>query len=165
MLWRRFSRLTGGVCLAAGWLVCGLASSPGLEVPAQDVIFSGKVVTLATALEAKKLGIRLDAELSVHAVVLLREDGSIVPLLCDDASRALFLDPQLRGRPAELKGKRFDGVPYLQIVTFKIEHQGKLQTPEYYCNICTISVRFPQTCPCCQGPMELRMKPPERNGK
>jgi hypothetical protein len=164
MFWRRFSRITCGVCLTAGWLVCGLAFSPGSEVPAQDVVLRGKVVTLATALEAKKLGIPVDAELSVHAVVLLREDGSIIPLLCDDASRALFLDQRLRNRPAELKGRRFDGVPYLQVVTFKIEHQGQLQTPEYYCNICTISVRSPQTCPCCQGPMALRMKP-ERNGK
>jgi hypothetical protein len=45
------------------------------------------------------------------------------------------------------------------VITFKIEQDGRLQTPEYYCNICTISVRYPQVCPCCQGPMELRMKP------
>jgi hypothetical protein len=140
-------------------MVCGLGASPGTEVPAQDVVMRGKVVTLAAALEAKKLGIRVDAEPSASAVVLLGEDGTITPLLSDEASRALFLDKRLRDRPAELRGKRFGGVPYLQVVTFKVEQEGKLQTPEYYCNICTISVRFPQDCPCCQGPMELRMKP------
>jgi hypothetical protein len=140
-------------------LACRLAASLGDEIPAQDVVLKGKVVTLAHALDAKRLGIRVDAEPSANAVVLLGEDGSITPLLSDEASRALFLDKRLRDRSAELRGKRFAGVPYLQVVTFKVEQEGKLQTPEYYCNICTISVRFPQVCPCCQGPMELRMKP------
>ena len=140
-------------------MVGGLAASLGAEVPVQDVVLRGKVVTLAAALDAKKLGIRVDAEPTASTVVLLGEDGTITPLLSDEASRALFLDKRLRDRPAELRGKRFGGVPYFQVVTFKIEQDGKLQTPEYYCNICTISVRFPQVCPCCQGPMELRMKP------
>ncbi len=147
-----------GSFLATGLMISGLVASLGAEVPAQDVVLKGKVVTLAAALDAKKLGIRVDAEPTARAVVLLGEDGTITPLLSDEASRALFLDKRLRDRPAELHGRRFDGVPFLQVVTFKIEHDGRLQTPEYYCNICTISVRFPQVCPCCQGPMELRMK-------
>ena len=122
-------------------------------------MLKGKVVTLATAIDFKKLAIRADPELAASAVVLLGEDGTITPLLSDEASRALFLDKRLRDRPAEVRGKRYGGLPYLQVITFKVEHDGKLQTPEYYCNICTISVRFPQVCPCCQGPMELRMKP------
>jgi hypothetical protein len=89
-------------------------------------------------------------------------DGVITPLLPDEASRALFLDGRLRDRPVEVRGKKIHGVPYLQVVTFKVEQDGHFQTPEYYCVICTISVRYPQTCPCCQGPMELRMKPDQR---
>ncbi len=159
MSWRRFSKNARGACLAARSIVSGLAASLGAEVPVQDVVLRGKVVTLAAALDAKKLGIRVDAEPTASTVVLLSEDGTISPLLSDEASRALFLDKRLRNRPAELRGKRFGGLPYFQVVTFKIEQDGKLQTPEYYCNICAISVRFPQVCPCCQGPMELRMKP------
>jgi len=137
----------------------GLAAGRGGEVPAQDMVLKGKVVTLAAALDAKKLGIRVDAEPAASAVVLVDGEGTITPLLSDEASRALFLDKRLQNRPVELRGKRFGGVPYFQVVTFKVEQDGKLQTPEYYCNICTIRVRFPQVCPCCQGPMELRMKP------
>ena len=74
--------------MAAGLMVCGLAASPGVEVPAQDVMLKGKVVTLAAALEAKKLGIRVDPEPTANAVVLLGEDGTITPLLSDEASRA-----------------------------------------------------------------------------
>jgi len=84
-------------------------------------VLRGKVVTLAAALDAKKLGIRVDAEPTASTVVLLSEDGTISPLLSDEASRALFLDKRLRNRPAELRGKRFGGLPYFQVVTFKIE--------------------------------------------
>lgn len=152
-------KLSHGTLLAAGWIVCGLGASLRAEVRAEDAVLKGKVVTLAAALDAKKLGIRVDPEPTAKAVVLLGDDGTITPLLSDEASRALFLDKRLRDRPAELHGKRFQGVPYFQVITIKITQDGKLQTPEYYCNICTISVRFPQVCPCCQGPMELRMKP------
>ncbi|HWT78540.1 MAG TPA: hypothetical protein VN648_07030 [Candidatus Methylomirabilis sp.] len=149
-------RIARGAFLAMGLMV---VAGLGAEVPVQDLVLKGKVVTLAAALDAKKLGIRVDAEPTANTVVLLGEDGTITPILSDEASRALFLDKRLRNRPAELRGKRFGGVPYLQVVTFKVEQEGRLQTPEYHCNICTISVRFPQVCPCCQGPMELRMKP------
>jgi hypothetical protein len=53
-------------------------------------------------------------------------------------------------------------VPYVQVTTFQVERDGRLQTPEYYCTVCAITVRAPQTCPCCQGPMELRMRPDRR---
>jgi hypothetical protein len=103
--------------------------------------------------------LRADPESVAGQVVLLGEDGTVTPLLSDQASRALFRDDRLRNRQAEIKGRHHPGLPYLQVITFKIEQDGRLQTPEYYCNICTISVRYPQICPCCQGPMELRMKP------
>lgn len=159
MSWRRSLGISRRACLTAGLTICGLGASLPAEAPAEDVVLKGKVVTLAVAIDAKKLGIRADPEPTASAIVLLGEDGTISPLLSDEASRALFLDKRLRDRPAEVRGKRYGGLPYLQVITFKVEHQGRLQTPEYYCNICTISVRFPQVCPCCQGPMELRMKP------
>ena len=149
-------------CLPLGLVLFGSPPGVGASGPALDVTLKGKVVTLAAALENVKLGVRVDPEPIARQVVLLDSEGTITPLLSDEASRALFLDERLRDRPAELRGKRFPGVPYLQVVTFKIEQDGRLQTPEYYCNICTISVRFPQVCPCCQGPMELRMKPERR---
>jgi hypothetical protein len=128
----------------------------------EEIFLKGKVETLAAALKAAEPGLYVDPEPIAKQVVLVGDDGVITPLLSDEASRALFLDERLRDRPAELKGKRFAGVPYVQVITFKIEQDGRFQTPEYYCNICTISVRYPQTCPCCQGPMELRMKPERR---
>ena len=49
-----------------------------------------------------------------------------------------------------------------QLLVSQVERDGRLQTPEYYCTVCSITVRSPQTCPCCQGPMELRMRPDRR---
>ena len=59
-------------------------------------------------------------------MVLLAEDGTIIPLLSDDASRALFLDERLRNCRSEIQGRRFAGVPYLQVVSFKVERDGRL---------------------------------------
>ncbi len=168
MPWRRTSSVAVGVwaalaaCVPVVLVLCGPGPGAGAGEPARDVVLKGKVVTLADALDALKLGIRADTEPTARQVVLREDGGTITPLLSDEASRALFQDKRLRDRPAEVRGKRFPGLPYLQVVAFKIEQDGRFRTPEYYCNICTISVRFPQICPCCQGPMELRMKPERR---
>jgi hypothetical protein len=151
--------IVAGSCLAGALLLSSLVSGRGPGDSAQEVVLHGKVVTLAAAIEAARLGVRVDSEPIAKQVVLLGDDGTVTPLLSDEASRALFLDHRLQNRATELRGKRFSGMPYVQVVTFKVQQDGQLRTPEYYCNICTISVRSPQVCPCCQGPMELRMKP------
>jgi hypothetical protein len=115
------------------------------------------VVALTAALKAS--GLRFDEEPVAKQMVLRDRDGAITPLLPDEASRALFLDARLRDRAIEIRGQRVQGLPYLQVISYKVEDHGRLRTPEYYCEICSISVRAPQICPCCQGPMELRMKP------
>jgi hypothetical protein len=123
----------------------------------EAVTVTGRAVELAAVL--KELGVVCDVEPVAKQVVLRSDDGAIVPLLSDEASRALFLDARLRNRPIEIQGRRHAGLPYLQVVTFKVNDHGQWRTPEYFCEVCTISVRYPQICPCCQGAMELRMKP------
>jgi hypothetical protein len=121
------------------------------------VTMTGKVVELTAVL--KSAAVACDTEPIARQVVLQEPDGTISPLLSDEASRALFLDARLRDRRVELHARRHPGLPYLQVVSFKVDDHGHLRTPEYFCDICTISVRYPQICPCCQGPMVLRMKP------
>jgi hypothetical protein len=129
------------------------SSPPGPET------LHGRVLLLPDVLKARKVNAKPDLGPIANQAVLLDQAGNVVPLFSDDASRALFLDERLRDRPAELKCQRFDGLPYVQVLTFKVEREGRLETPEYFCEICAISVRFPQICPCCQGPMILRAKP------
>jgi hypothetical protein len=144
-----------------GWFALTLpiaapeGSAAGVQVEAVTV--SGRVVELVRVLKAA--GLVCDAEPIARQVVLVGADGTVTPLLSDEASRALFVDRRLRDRPIEIRGRRHSGLPYFQVVSFKVEQEGQLRTPEYFCEICTISVRYPQICPCCQGPMELRMKP------
>lgn len=142
-------------------LTCaGPPASPASK--AVDVTVRGKVVTLASALRTLGMDMTLDPESTAHEFVLLGDDRSITPLFRDEASRALFVDERLRDCRVELHGRRFPGVPYLLVSSFQVERDGRFQTPEYYCQVCSISVRAPQDCPCCQGPMEFRMKPDRR---
>lgn len=135
----------------------GPTSAQGTEVTVR-----GRVVTLGAALQSLGIEAKPDPESTAREVVVLGDDRSITPLFRDEASRALFLDERLRDRPAEIQGRRFRGVPYLQVSTFRVEREGKLETPEYFCSVCSITSRYPQTCPCCQGGMELRMKSDHR---
>ena len=158
MAWRKLVDGRSAPSLAC-LLAVFLAALAPPSSPPESVVVRGKVLTLAEALAVAGPGIKPDPEPIAKQVVLLAEDGTIMPLLSDEASRALFLDERLRNCRSEIQGRRFAGVPYLQVVSFKVERDGRLQTPEYYCDVCAISVRYPQICPCCQGPMELRMRP------
>jgi hypothetical protein len=144
-----------------GWLALFLPLAAPQPVASRDrvdaVTMTGRVVMLTTVLKATPVVV--DTEPIAQQVVLQEAAGTITPLLSDEASRALFLDERLRDRPVEVHGRRYPGLPYLQVVTFQVEDHGHWRTPEYFCEICTISVRYPQICPCCQGAMVLRMKP------
>ncbi len=146
-----------GWFLGLFFLAVGGATRSGRDPAPEVITLQGKVLTLNAAIVSRGLSIKFDPEPIAKQVALIGEDGSIVPLLSDEASRALFLDERLRDVRAQILGRRFTGVPYLQVISFKVEREGKFQTPEYYCDVCAITVRYPQTCPCCQGPMELRM--------
>jgi hypothetical protein len=144
-----------------GWLVFALAPSPaqatGPSERVETLEKSGRVVELTAVLQATKLVV--DTEPIATQVVLVEPDGTVSPLLSDEGSRALFLDKRLRNRSVVLHARRHPGLPYLQVVTFQVDDHGQWRTPEYFCDVCTITVRYPQICPCCQGPMVLRMKP------
>jgi len=142
-------------------LLFSLFLTPEAPKPKTEVVtLKGTVVELTAAL--KPTGLTVDVEPIAKQVVVRDREGAITPLLSDEASRAFFLDGRLRDRPVEIQARRYPGLPYLQVVSFKVDDSGRLRTPEYYCEICTISVRYPQICPCCQGEMVLRMRPEAR---
>lgn len=144
--------LAGLLTIAAGPI--GSPSAPRFV----EVTVRGKVVPLGSALKSLGVDVKPDPEPLTREIVLLADDRSITPLFRDDASRAFFLDERMRDRRVEIRGRRFPGVPYLQVSTYQVEIDGRFQTPEYFCTVCSITELYPQTCPCCQGPMELRWK-------
>src|SRR5262245_25284779 len=128
------------VMLAKLVLLLGVAAPAAGAPPKPDVVtLQGTVVELSAALQG--LGLRADRDTVARQVVLKGTDGTITPLLCDDASRALFVDARLRNRRAEIDARKFPGLPYIQVLTFRVEDQGVFRTPEYFCDVCTISVR------------------------
>lgn len=142
------------------WILVGslaLLLTPAAAPDHQEVTLTGTVRNLADVLKGRDLP--ADPEPISGQVVLEQGDGTISPILSDEASRALFRDKRLRGRKTEIRAWRYPGLPYLRVVSFRVEEDGALRTPEYYCDVCTIHVRYPQPCPCCQGEMELRMTP------
>jgi hypothetical protein len=136
-----------------------LLPAPAPDAPAK-VTLRGRAVELTAALKDRDLN--ADPEPIAQQVVLVGEDGAVTPLLPNAASRALFRDERLRGRRAEVVGERVEGLPYLNVLAFQVEEDGELRTPVYHCEVCTIDVLFPQDCPCCQGSLELRFRPPGR---
>ncbi|WP_422930389.1 hypothetical protein [Singulisphaera sp. PoT] len=136
------------------------SADPAAAPKAETLTLAGEVCELGPALQ--NLRLPFDSEPIAKQVVLKTSDKALHPLISDEASRALFLDRRLRDRRAELKVRRYPGLPYLQVLTIQVDFDGKLGIPEYYCEVCTISVRSPQTCPCCQGDMVLRRRPDSR---
>lgn len=127
----------------------------------QKVTVEGQAVLLTDVLKAA--GVQVDTGPVERQVAIRDADGAIHPLLLDDASRALFQDERLRDRPIRVEATRRAGLPYLQVLVFQVREGDGYRTPEYWCEVCSISWRFDaDPCPCCQGPMILRMKPDRR---
>jgi len=144
------------------WIAAILLAGMPIQAPThEEVTLTGQAILLTEALGA--VGVSVEAAPIARQVVLKSSDtGAVVPLLPDEASRALFEDERLRDRPIRLQGRRYDGLPYVLVTSVRVEEDGAWRVPEYYCDVCTISVRYPQVCPCCQGEMELRMRPEDR---
>src|SRR5687768_946940 len=136
--------MTWIVLLALG--LPSVADVPAVGPSFDEVTLRGTVIELTEALQSRKLP--ADAEPVAKQVVLQADDGTITPLLSDETSRALFVDARLRGRKTEIRARRHAGLPYVQVTSYRVEDQGRLQSPEYYCDVCFISVRVPQECPC-----------------
>ena len=144
-----------GLLIAAS---LALGTPPIQDDPAPTTAtLKGQVVLLRDELQSRGIGV--DRELLGDQIALKAEDGGLTPLLPNPATVALVRDDRLRDRPSEVVGRFAPGVPYLEVVSFRVEEQGTLRTPEYYCEVCTISTRSPGACPCCQDPLELRYEP------
>ena len=128
----------------------------------QTVTLAGTVIPLSQALHQRGLACDPDG---VEDQLVLRQDdpdATLTPILKDSATRAFWIDPdRFRDQAIRLTGRLYPGLPYLQVTLVRIRdaEDGVFRIPEYHCEVCAISSRFPQDCPCCQGTMEFRFKP------
>lgn len=117
----------------------------------------GKAVWLKDALDALK--IKANPESLKNQIVWIGDDNIIRPVLDNEASRCLFLDEQLRNRHGEITIKTTPGLTHLVTTKLKIQHEGRMRIPEYYCDLCAIATPYPQVCPCCQVEVVFRYRP------
>ena len=122
-----------------------------------DITVEGRVLAIPEIFAKKS--IKADLGPVENQMAILTSTGRVLPLLSDDGGRIFFLDKSMRNLPARLKLKTSPDLPYSQVIHVEIEHEGRWRIPQYYCDVCTIAVRYPQICLCCQGPMEFRFKP------
>lgn len=141
-------------------IFCLAGTGHALDQPARSDVETtvvGRVLPMPEILALKK--VKADSEPLEKQVALLGDDGRAWPILSDEGGRLFFLDKQMLHRRARLKLKTTSDMPFAQVISVEIEHEGKWRVPQYYCDVCTIAVRYPQICLCCQGPMEFRLKP------
>lgn len=139
-------------------LLASPADDPAPAPSFEQVTLDGKVIPLTRALS--NLSLPADPGPIADQYVLWTSDSQIIPLLSNAAGRAFFTDARLRDRPARITGRRHRGLPYLEPVAIQVQDSDSTwRTPEYFCDVCTISTRFDQICPCCQGPLVFRFRP------
>jgi hypothetical protein len=117
----------------------------------------GKVVSLAPLLD--KFGARLDRDAAAQWMAFVTEDGTIYPLIKDDATRMFFQDHSLQNRPMQLTGRLIPGSQLLQAQEVRSIVNGQLCEVYYWCDICSIRRSEKKICECCGGPMILREDP------
>ena len=139
--------------LAAAAHLCAAADEPVQR------LYSGRVVFLEEAL--KERGIDTTEETGKH-VVLVTEDGEILPILANWRGRAFYQDEKLRNRRVELIGFQHHGLAYLNVISvYTFDEEGERMFTDYWCDVCSIPMYEIKPCDCCQGPIRLRFQPKE----
>lgn len=133
--------------LGAALVVAAACAGDPPKPAAKPEVFTGKVVR--TAAKGK----------AIPAVELKTDDGTVHPIVEDDASRMLFLDARLRDRPVRLTAVRAAGGKGLQVVTVQTVKGGTIYDVDYWCEICQISGNQPGACVCCGDDVVFRERP------
>ena len=87
------------------------------------------------------------------------DDGTLYPLVKDDASRMFFKDPALLNRPVHLMGRLIPGSTLFRVAQVRTVRKGDEYDVYYWCDVCSIRRGEKGICDCCGGPLELREEP------
>ena len=127
------------------------------QTTAASELLTGKVFPLSEVLKSRQVASEYSSFENVMA--LLTDSGQVHLLLNDEGGRVLYVDEILRGKHLRIRIQPETDLPVNRVIKIEMEVDGRWRIPEFYCDICTISVRYPQTCLCCQGPMVFRLRP------
>ena len=140
-------------------------AEPGKEAPApvsSKQTLKGRVVFLAEAIE-RRFGIKSVAEAKLRTLAMECRDGRLIPLVEDLRGRAFRIDPRLRAfDEVELLVQRHPLSPAAQVIRLYARRDGERVEVDYWCEICSIAMFELKACDCCQGDIELRLRPAPR---
>ncbi|QDU43403.1 hypothetical protein Mal52_18770 [Symmachiella dynata] len=123
---------------------------------ARKELLTGQVKFLGPALRAR--GVKAYDEMD-EQVVLIAENGDLVPLVADWRGRAFYQDERLRDRKVQLIVRRRPDNPYAQVlIVYTFDDKGERKYTDYWCDICSIPMYEIKECECCQGPIRLRFE-------
>ncbi|QDU95098.1 hypothetical protein [Lignipirellula cremea] len=108
----------------------------------------------------EEFGVKVVPEASDRLLVLLSPDGQLHPIVEDLRGRAFRRDDRLMKMDLELRVRRYEGSPLVQIINmYEIDDQGDKFLVDYWCDICSIVMFEDGPCDCCQEPNRLRKQP------
>jgi hypothetical protein len=142
-------RLVLGILTAALVAVAGpnRAAEPDAPkpavAPAPTQVLTGKVAPVTPAADPSK-----------PAVTLTTADGKTYPLLEDNVSRILFLEPKLHDRQVQLTVAPPSGSDPVKVTQVRVLVEGVPHEAYYWCEKCQLRASEPGLCKCCNGPTE-----------
>ncbi len=125
--------------------------------PAVTRTFEGQVRPLAEIV--KDHSVAPDEDALLVGRVFETKDGKVFSLVKDAASRKLFLDDRLLGRPLQITATQIPGTQMLVVRQVQSIKNGLLHDVDYWCEQCQLSATEPGNCRCCGNPVELRELP------
>jgi hypothetical protein len=137
--------------------------APGDDQPAKatgavrTVELRGRVVCIAEEMH-RQHGAPLPTN-HEHLWGLKAQDGRIYTLLRGKFSEAIFVDERIRKKDLAVKARLFPNTQVIELTRLRSVKAGLTQDIYYFCDVCVIESVSPESCSCCQGPVELIEKP------
>jgi hypothetical protein len=129
----------------------------GMAQTNQQVQLRGRVVCLAE--EMHRIHQTDLPTKHAHLYGFRTTEGMFHTLLRTRLSEALFVDARLREKDLILKGRLLPQTQLFDVTAIRSVRNGVVCDLYYYCSVCDIESVSPDSCACCQGPVELVEKP------
>ncbi len=132
-----------------------LSSEDGASSIERGVTLKGRIVCLSSSDPSGSQEVECGSE---GLFALSTPEGKVYRFLTEDAKTAMFLDPRVRQRLLQIRG-RLTSTNALEIIKIQSIREGRLHDLYYRCEVCHITAFDPGPCWCCQDDFEFRETP------
>ena len=138
-----------------------LLAGPKLSREFRTESLRGNVVWYGAALR-KTLGITTVEEATERVLAIATKDGQLLPIIEDLRGRAFRTDERLRQMDVELRVRRYQATPAVQVLRVYEWRDGQKYQVDYWCDVCAIVMFETGPCACCQDHNRLRQRAVEK---